>query len=99
MFLLAVPNPCSVSTEQFFPYAFSQRAYIQCDGELIFFQPCGSSLFWHQEEKVCERKRPPKIDLPTLLAKYAAENPLIQQQIESKIEETTTTTERPEPEK
>jgi hypothetical protein len=66
---LVVPNPCLTSGEQFFQYAFSQRSYIQCDGELIYFQPCGPLLFWNQEQKICDRKRPPKIDLPALLAK------------------------------
>ncbi|CAF3993687.1 unnamed protein product [Adineta steineri] len=67
-----VPNPCLTTTEQFYPFAFSQRAYIQCDGELIHFQPCGASLFWNQEDKFCDRKRPPKPKLPTLVPKPAA---------------------------
>jgi hypothetical protein len=70
----AVPNPCLTTTEQFFPYAFSQHAYIQCDGELVYFQPCGPVLYWSQEGKICDRKRPAKIDLPALLTKYAAMN-------------------------
>ncbi|CAF1127963.1 unnamed protein product [Adineta steineri] len=67
-----VPNPCLTTTEQFYPFAFSQRAYIQCDGELIHFQPCGASLFWNQEDKFCDRKRPPKPKLPTLVPKPVA---------------------------
>lgn len=66
---LAAQNPCLITDEQFFPYAFSQRAYIQCDGDLIYFQPCGPSLYWIQDEKICDRKRPPKVDLTALLAK------------------------------
>lgn len=85
------------TSEQFFSYAFSQRAYIQCDGELIYFQPCGPSLYWSQEEKICDRKRPPKIDMPALLTKYAADSPQNQQ---IKDEETpSTTTEEPEQQK
>ncbi|CAF0737184.1 unnamed protein product [Adineta ricciae] len=63
----AVPNPCLTTTEQFYPFAFSQRAYIQCDGELIYFQPCGPLLYWNQEEKICDRKRPAKIDMPAFI--------------------------------
>lgn len=72
--ILAVPNPCLTINEQFFPYAFSQHAYIQCNGELIYFQPCGPILYWNQEEKNCDRKRPPKLDLPALLTKYTKTN-------------------------
>jgi hypothetical protein len=66
---LVVPNPCLTSNEQFFPYAFSDRAYVQCNGDLIYFQPCGPSLYWNQVDKLCDRKRSPKIDLSTLLVK------------------------------
>ena len=62
-----MPNPCLTTTEQFYPFAFSQRAYIQCDGELIYFQPCGPLLYWNQEEKICDRKRPAKIDMPAFI--------------------------------
>ncbi|UJR27069.1 hypothetical protein I4U23_008371 [Adineta vaga] len=70
----AVPNPCLTTTEQFYPFAFSQHAYIQCDGELIYFQPCGPLLYWSQEEKICDRKRPAKIDLPAFLTKVSSDN-------------------------
>jgi hypothetical protein len=69
---IVVPNPCLTTSEQFFQYAFSQHAYIQCDGDLIYFQPCGPLLYWNQEEKICDRKRPPKIDLPALLKKFVS---------------------------
>ena len=57
-----VPSPCITGEEQFFPFAFSSRAYIQCDGELIYFQSCGSLLYWNQEEKYCDRKRAHAVD-------------------------------------
>lgn len=99
-FSQAVPNPCLTTTEQFFPYAFSQHAYIQCDGELIYFQPCGPVLYWHQEGKICDRKRPAKIDLPALLTKYAASNKEIQQEKRTFDEDITlTTTEKTEQQK
>jgi len=69
---IVVPNPCLTTSEQFFQYAFSQHAYIQCDGDLIYFQPCGPLLYWNQEGKICDRKRPPKIDLPALLMKLVS---------------------------
>ena len=53
-----MPNPCLAESEQFFPFAFSQRLYIQCDGESLFFQPCAQSLYWNQEDKLCDRRRP-----------------------------------------
>jgi hypothetical protein len=62
------------TSEQFFPYAFSQHAYIQCDGDLIYFQPCSSLLYWNQEEKFCDRKRQPKINLSSLLTKLTSNN-------------------------
>ncbi|CAF4872039.1 unnamed protein product, partial [Rotaria sp. Silwood1] len=69
-----VPNPCLTSNEQFFPYAFSQRAYIHCDGEIINFQPCSALLYWNQEEKNCNRKRPTKVILPKLKKKLSSKS-------------------------
>lgn len=59
---------------------------------MIYFQPCGPSLYWNQEEKICDRKRPPKIDMPALLTKYAADSPQNQQDQQIKEEETISTT-------
>jgi hypothetical protein len=67
-----VPSPCVTNAEQFFPFAFSSRAYIQCDGELIYFQPCGPLLYWNQEEKFCDRKRPNNVDSKIGLTKPKA---------------------------
>ncbi|CAF0858709.1 unnamed protein product, partial [Didymodactylos carnosus] len=51
-----VSNPCSNSKlQQYYPYAFSSRAYVQCNGDLIYFKPCGTGLFWNQEQKICDR--------------------------------------------
>jgi hypothetical protein len=66
---------------------------------LIYFQPCGPLLYWHQEEKICDRKRPAKIDLPALLTKYAASIKENQQEKETGNEDIaliTTTTEQTE---
>ena len=54
----AVPNPCLAKQAQFHPFAFSRRAYINCDGETIFFQPCYGFLYWNQEAKRCDRELP-----------------------------------------
>lgn len=54
----AVPNPCLASRTQFHPFAYSRRAYINCDGESIFFQPCYGFLYWNQEDKRCDRELP-----------------------------------------
>jgi hypothetical protein len=56
--ILAVPNPCLKNNGQFHPFAFSRRAYINCDGETIFFQPCYGRLYWNQEDKRCDRSLP-----------------------------------------
>jgi len=55
---LAVPNPCLMNLQQFHPFAFSRQAYINCDDELIFFQPCNAKLYWNQEDKRCDRLLP-----------------------------------------
>ncbi|CAF2998471.1 unnamed protein product [Rotaria socialis] len=69
-----VPNPCLTSDDQFFPFVFSQRAYVQCHGELLHFQRCSSLLFWNQEEMVCDRKRPTKHFAPTSATKLITTN-------------------------
>jgi hypothetical protein len=66
---LAVPNPCLTSSKQFHPFAFGRRAYINCDGETIFFQPCNSVLYWNQEEKRCDRTLPDILKSSFLLKK------------------------------
>jgi hypothetical protein len=47
-----------MNIQQFHPFAFSRRAYINCDDEIIFFQPCNAKLYWNQEEKRCDRALP-----------------------------------------
>ncbi|CAF2866376.1 unnamed protein product [Rotaria sp. Silwood2] len=90
-----VPNPCLTSNEQFFPYTFSQRAYIQCDGDIIHFQPCSSLLFWNQEEKICDRKRSTKVIVPKLKKKKISKSKHYKQEkkiIENINQEIITTT-------
>lgn len=53
-----VPNPClAVSTEpeQYHPFAFSAQAFVQCNGDLLYVQPCALGLYWNQELKICDR--------------------------------------------
>ena len=65
--ILAVPNPCLPrSQQQFHPFAFSRRAYINCDDERIFFQPCNANLYWNQEDKRCDRVLPLLLRAPFL---------------------------------
>ncbi|UJR22066.1 hypothetical protein I4U23_025134 [Adineta vaga] len=61
-----VPNPCLNNVQQFHSFAFSRHAYINCDDELIFFQPCNSLLYWNQEEKRCDRSLPDILRTPFL---------------------------------
>jgi hypothetical protein len=61
-----VPNPCLTNLQQFHPFAFSRRAYINCDDELIFFQPCNTNLYWNQENKRCDRSLPLLLRAPFL---------------------------------
>jgi hypothetical protein len=42
--------------EQYYSYAFSTRAYIQCDGDLLHVRPCAAGLYWNQETKICDRE-------------------------------------------
>jgi len=83
------------SSEQFFPFAYSQHAYLQCDGEVVYFQPCGPVLYWNQEEKVCDRKRPPKLDLPSLLKTYGVTEEELAPSTTTTTTTITTTTLRP----
>jgi hypothetical protein len=62
-----VPNPCLANIQQFHPFAFSRRAYINCDDELIFFQPCNANLYWNQENKRCDRSLPLLLRAPFLI--------------------------------
>ncbi|CAF1022950.1 unnamed protein product [Didymodactylos carnosus] len=51
-----VPDPCSEESRelvQYYPFAFSKQAYVQCNGEITHFRPCPSGLLWSQEEKAC----------------------------------------------
>ena len=42
--------------EQYYPFAFSARAYVQCNGDLLYVQPCAEGLYWNQEAKICDRE-------------------------------------------
>ena len=53
-----VPNPClaaSTEQEQYYPFAFSAQAFVQCNGDLLYVQPCAGGLYWNQELKICDR--------------------------------------------
>ena len=53
-----VPNPClaaSSEQEQYYPFAYSAHAYVQCNGDLLYVRPCSEGLYWNQEGKVCDR--------------------------------------------
>ncbi|CAF4754073.1 unnamed protein product, partial [Rotaria magnacalcarata] len=41
--------------EQYHPFQFSAQAFIQCNGDLLYVQPCAPGLIWNKEEKVCDR--------------------------------------------
>ena len=65
----AVPNPCITPNHgQFHPFAFSRRAYINCDDDIIFFQPCYGLLYWNQEDKRCDRALPELFKSSSLLS-------------------------------
>jgi len=64
-----VPNPCMAlsSEQQYYAFAFSSHAYVQCNGELLAFQPCPTGLYWNQENKVCDHEitiNPVSLDQP-----------------------------------
>jgi hypothetical protein len=42
--------------EQYYPFAFSSHAYVQCNGDILFVRPCSSGLYWNQERKICDRE-------------------------------------------
>ncbi|CAF0953406.1 unnamed protein product [Adineta steineri] len=53
-----VPNPCIAEPEdreQYYPFAYSAHAYVQCNGDLFYVRPCAGGLFWNQETKICDR--------------------------------------------
>ena len=54
-----VPNPClaaSSEREQYYPFAFSAHAYVQCNGDILYVRPCSGGLYWNQETKICDRE-------------------------------------------
>ena len=42
--------------EQYYPFAFSAHAYVQCNGDILYVRPCASGLYWNQELKICDRE-------------------------------------------
>ena len=53
-----VPNPClaaSTENEQYYPFAFSAQAFVQCNGDILYVRPCAGGLYWNQEMKICDR--------------------------------------------
>ncbi|CAF0913761.1 unnamed protein product, partial [Didymodactylos carnosus] len=69
-----VPNPCMTvdGNQQYYPFAFSSRAYVQCNGEKINLLPCPSGLYWNQEKKTCDHAETspakPASDQPTYIS-------------------------------
>ncbi|CAF1252656.1 unnamed protein product [Rotaria sordida] len=60
-----IPNPCmsaSNDEEQYYPFAFSVSAYIQCDGDLLHVRPCSTGLHWNQEKQICDREETLSMD-------------------------------------
>jgi len=58
LLLDTVPNPClaaSTEQEQYYPFAFSAQAFVQCNGDILYVRPCASGLYWNQEAKICDR--------------------------------------------
>jgi len=53
-----VPNPCLAAAserEQYYPFAFSAQAYVQCNGDILYVRPCPDGLYWSQDAKTCDR--------------------------------------------
>jgi hypothetical protein len=42
--------------EQYYPFAFSAHAYVQCNGDILYVRPCAGGLYWNQEMKICDRE-------------------------------------------
>ena len=62
LLLDTVPNPClaaSTEQEQYYSFAFSSHAYVQCNGDLMHLQPCATGLYWNQDEKICDHEVTP----------------------------------------
>lgn len=62
LLLDTVPNPClaaSTEQEQYYSFAFSSHAYVQCNGDLLHVQPCATGLYWNQDEKICDHEATP----------------------------------------
>lgn len=74
LYNLAVPNPCLMNIQQFHPFAYNRHAYINCDKESIFFQPCNEQLYWIQEYKRCDRTLPDLLRAPFLNLKKQGES-------------------------
>ncbi len=58
MLLDTVPNPClaaSTEQEQYYSFAFSAQAFVQCNGDILYVRPCPGGLYWNQELKICDR--------------------------------------------
>jgi hypothetical protein len=59
LFIDTVPNPClaaSIEQQQYYSFAFSSHAYVQCNGDLLHLQPCATGLYWNQDEKICDHE-------------------------------------------
>jgi hypothetical protein len=54
--------------QQYYSFAFSAHAYVQCNGDLLYVRPCSAGLYWNQESKICDREEtspaPPALDQP-----------------------------------
>jgi hypothetical protein len=47
----------SNNLEQYYPFAYSAHAYVQCNGDILYVRPCSSGLYWNQEAKICDREQ------------------------------------------
>lgn len=72
-----VPNPCLTAKseeEQYFPFAFSAQAFVQCNGDLLYVQPCAPGSVWNQEAKICDRVDSPPAPVPVPADRVASDN-------------------------
>lgn len=56
-----VSSPCiggSNDQAQYYPFALSVHAYIQCNGDSLHVRSCTAGLFWNQETKTCSHVVP-----------------------------------------
>jgi hypothetical protein len=67
--------------EQYYSFAFSSHAYVQCNGDILYVRPCAAGLYWNQESKVCDREetspaRPAEDQPQSYQRKYNSQQPI-----------------------